>query len=92
MNTCEGCGGQDILTRSHRIPQRLRRDLADDPENIDLMCIPCHLKVEAGRYEELMYGKIIAAYIQRMDERYFWLKSIKFELRTGKTLEEWISG
>ena len=73
---CAGCGRYDLkLTFSHRIPRSRRIDLLTDPENIDLMCLDCHDKVKTGKYNELINGPEILAYIERMEPELYYLKT-----------------
>lgn len=84
---CSGCNCSEPLTNSHRIPGRLRRDLENDPANIDRYCINCHLKCEGGRYEELNNGSEVVTYIAKMDPQYLEIKNLKFEPRMGSHIK-----
>lgn len=84
---CSGCNGPGPLTNSHRIPGRLRRDLENDPANIDRYCINCHLKCEGGQYDQLINGKKVVSYIAKMDPQYLEIKNLKFEPRMGSHIK-----
>lgn len=81
-NYCEGCGRNGLhISFSHRIPRSRRLDLMCDPENIDLMCLGCHDKVETGHFDELANGDEILAYIELQDPELYELKIAKIERR-----------
>lgn len=75
---CAGCGNYGaMITFSHRIPRSRRLDLMTDPNNIDLMCMSCHDKVETSRYDELLNGNEIQDYIHANDPELYYLKESK---------------
>ena len=39
---CERCGSTKRLCGHHRLPVSERPDLEADPENIEIICVPCH--------------------------------------------------
>lgn len=71
---CEGCGRSDVtITFSHRVSRKRRRDLVAVKENIDLMCMGCHEKVEVGLWSELLNGKEITDYIKQVEPELYWI-------------------
>lgn len=71
-DVCEGCGRSDKVNDwSHHIPKSYRKDLENDPDNIARMCRGrCHQLVELGKFDELLNGKEIIAYLERVDIGY----------------------
>lgn len=69
---CAGCGRNDgKIHRSHRIPQGHRPDLKLVADNIDLMCLDCHTKVENWDLDTLNNRQEIFDYVKLNDTAYF---------------------
>ena len=45
-------GGTARLSGAHRIPERVRPDLALEPSNVVTLCLPCHGRADGGRRYE----------------------------------------
>lgn len=68
---CAGCEKTNVITHSHTISRRRRKDLELEKENIVYLCMKCHTKWEHGseldkrsliNFDEMM------EYIKRVDE------------------------
>jgi hypothetical protein len=56
---CGGCGTTNGLTFSHNVGVAQSKDLADKPDNIDLMCMECHAHWESNICHRLLRLKNI---------------------------------
>lgn len=79
---CRGClTSRPPIDWSHHISQGRRPDLRADPRNMERMCrAKCHELVEIGKFDELLNGDEIQAYIEENDPGLLALKSLKKDL------------
>jgi hypothetical protein len=87
---CEGCGMNVPVTPSHLVPRGYDISLLGDPENFHFHCQRCANLCELGEYPELLDGRTIYDYIQRVRPEYASIKELAYLNRHGKTYEEWL--
>lgn len=69
-NQCELCGSIDFLEAHHKIQYSKKPELVNDPNNIEILCIDCHMKKHPRMKKVFEKRKIKLKIIkQRMDKK-----------------------
>lgn len=77
---CQGCRTADRLSFSHLTPRSRKPKLIEKKENIHIHCMDgdgiegCHTKCEAGKFDEMLDGDQIIAFLEKYDNEYLQLK------------------
>lgn len=56
IKNCQRCGSSEKLQIHHKISVSSRPDLANDPENVEVICVSCHA-IEHPEYEGMLLRK-----------------------------------
>ncbi len=68
---CEGCGGRPTGGHSHTLSVAQFPKYIADKDNIHIVCIDCHLKIEAFEWEGLNCEEHMQMYVEKVEPEYY---------------------